>query len=203
MTINRIRACQRYKSLLPHFQLDWTAKDLKFCSRTSVLSWLLKVWSSASALPLCIDCQRSEVTLPHCLHYQWCEDPLPPLRSALTTHDATWVPFRTSALPLIPMVWSSASALPSCIDCQRSDVQLPHFRTYRTSRGLTLRFRTSFLPWLPKMLSSAFRTSVLAGLWKISSSASALVRPGLTTNWRSVPMVYPHVCHRWQTWWVT
>ena len=91
MTISRIRACQIYKVLLPTFQLDLSAKILKFRSRTSVLSWLLKIWSYASALPLSINCQRSEVTLPHCPGYQWCEVPLPHLRSALNTHDLTWV----------------------------------------------------------------------------------------------------------------
>ena len=138
MAISRIRACQRYKVLLPQFQLDWTAttEDLKFCPRTSVLSWLLKIWSSASALPLCIDCQRSEAKLLHCLDYLWCEFPLLHLRSALTTHDVTWVLISTSALPILPKMWSSACALPSCLDCQRSEVQLPHFCSARTSKGL-------------------------------------------------------------------
>ena len=151
---------------------------MKFCSRTFVLTWLLKIWSSASALPLCIDCQRSEVTLPHCLDYQWCKFPLPHLRSTwLTAHDVTLVPFSTSALPILPKMWISASALPSCLHCQRSEVQLPHFCSARTSKGLKLRFRG--LPWLLNMWSSAFQTSVLPGLRTSSSSASALVRPGL------------------------
>ena len=129
MAISMIMACQRYKVLLPHFQLDWTAttEDLKFCLCTSDLSWLLKIWSSAPALPLCIDCQRPEVTLSHCIDYQWFDVPLPHLRSTLSTHDVTWVPFSASALPFLPKMWSSASALLSCLDCQRSEVQLPHF----------------------------------------------------------------------------
>ena len=151
VTISRIRACQRYKALLPHFQLDWTAKDLKFCSRFSVLQWLLKIWTSASALPLCVDCQRPDVTLPHCTDYQWCEVPLPHLRSALTTHDVTRVPFRTSGLPILPKMWSSAFALPSCLDCQRYEIQLPHFCSARTSKGLELRFHTSALSCLENM----------------------------------------------------
>ena len=142
MTISRIRVCQRYKVLLLHFQLDWTANDLNFCSRTTVLSWLLKIWSSASAPPLCGDCQRSEVTLSHCLDYQWCEVPHPHLHSALTTHDVKRVPFRTSALPILPKMWSSAFALPSCLDCQRYEIQLPHFCSARTSIDLKLRFHT-------------------------------------------------------------
>ena len=149
VTISRIRAIQRCKVLLPHFQhfqLDWTAKDLKFCSRASVLSWLLKIWSFASALPLCGDCRRSEITLPLCIDYQWCEVPLPHLRSALTTHDVTRVTFRTSALQILPKMWSSASALPSFLDCQRYEIQLPHFCSARTFKGLKLRFHTSALP---------------------------------------------------------
>ena len=192
MRISRIRACQRYEVLLPHFHLNWTAKDLKFCSRTSILSWLLKIWNSASALPLCVDCQRSEVKLPHCLDYQWYEVPLPHLRSALTTHDVTWVPFRTSALPILSEMWSSASALPSCHDCQRYEIQLPHFCSARTSKGLKLCFYTSALPWLAKMWNSAFQTSILPGLRKISSSSSALVRPRLPKMLRSTSAF--HLC---------
>ena len=60
--------------------------------------------------------------------------PLSNLRSALTTHDMTWVPFRTSALPILPKMWSLASALRFCLDCQRSDVQLPHFCSARLLR---------------------------------------------------------------------
>ena len=196
--ISRIRACQRYKILLLHFQLDWTAKDLKFCSRTSVLSWLLKIWSSASAsaLPLCGDCQRSQVTLPHCTDNQWCEFPLPHLRSALTTHNVTRVTLRTSALSILPKMWSSVFALPSCLDCQRYEIQLPHFCSARTSKGLKLRFHTSALPWLAKIRNSAFKTSVLPGLRKISSSASALFRPGLQKMWRSTSAF--HLCRDFQ-----
>ena len=36
VAISRIRTCQRCKVLLPDFQFDRTAKDLKFCSRTSI-----------------------------------------------------------------------------------------------------------------------------------------------------------------------
>ena len=46
-------------------------------------------------------------------------------------------------------MWRSASALPPCLDCQRSEVQLPQFCSARTSKGLKLRFRTFALPWLP------------------------------------------------------
>ena len=105
---------------LPHFQRDWTAKDLKFCSRTSVSSWLLRIWSSASALPLCGDCQRSEVTLPHCLEYQWCEVPLPHL-----------------ALSWLPMMWHELrSALLLCQFFRRCEVPLLHFRPPLTAKDM-------------------------------------------------------------------
>ena len=106
------------------------------------------------------------------------------------------VPFRTSVLSILPKMWSSASALPSCFDCQRSEVQLPHVCPARTSKGLKLRFRTSTLPWMPNTWSSAFQTSVLPGLHKISSSASALVRPGVPKMWRSTPAL--HLCREFQ-----
>ena len=175
MAISRIRAYQRYKVPLPNFQLDWTAttEDLKFCSRTSVLSltakdlkfrfrtsalhWLPKIWGYASTLPWLpmIWISASASLLPH-------------LRSPLTTHE--WHEFR-SALLLCQFFQrcEAASLLPSCLDCQRSEVQLPHFCSARTSKGLKLFFRTSALPWLPNIWSSAFQTSVLPGLRTISS----------------------------------
>ena len=97
----------------------------------------------------------------------------------------TWVLFSTSALLILPKVWSSSSALLSCLDCQRSEVQLPHFCSARTSKCLKLLFRTSTLPWLPNIWSSAFQTSVLPELRTISSSTSALVRPGPPNMCRS------------------
>ena len=124
VAISRIRAFQRYKFLLPYFQLDWTAKGLKLCFRTSVLSWLLKILSYASALPLCIDCQRSEVTLPHCLDYQWCDmSSVPHFSFANSSKDVDFR-FCTAALPGLLKVWSFASTLLLCLDCQRCEVPL-------------------------------------------------------------------------------
>ena len=123
--------------------------------------------------------------------------------------------FRTSALSWRLKIWNSASTLLLCLDCQRPDVPLPHcldcqrsedplplclycqrsefprpnFRSALTAKNVKFRFRTSALPWLPKIWSSAFRTcsartskdvkfrfciSSLPGLPKIWSFASAL-----------------------------
>ena len=62
--------------------------------------------------------------------------------------------FRTSVLPWLPTIWSSASAHQLC--------------SARTFKGLKLCFRNSALPLLPKIRSSAFRTSARPWLRKIS-----------------------------------
>ena len=49
----------------------------------------------------------------------------------------------------------SASARPTWLDCQRSAVLLPHFRSVLTAKDLKFRFHTSALPWLPKTWCSA------------------------------------------------
>ena len=96
------------------------------------LPWLVKIWSSTSALSFCIDCQKCEVPLPH-----------PHFRSAFT---AKYVKFcsRASALPLLAKIWSSA------------------FRTCstRTSKDVKFRFRISSLPGLPKICSFASALSL-------------------------------------------
>ena len=111
---------------LLHFRPALTAKAMKFSFRTSALPGLLKVWSFASTLLLCLDWQRSEIRLSKLLfcqdfesfqiplpHFfdqdiQRCEGPLPHFISAGTSK-----------------MWSSASALLFCLDCQRSEVRLP------------------------------------------------------------------------------
>ena len=143
--------CQRSAALLLHFCSVLTAKDLEFRFCTSTLSWQLKISNSASTLLLCLDCQRPDVPLPHylecqrsevpllpCLYCQRSEVPLPHFRSALTAKNVKFR-FHTSALHWLPNMWSSASALPLCIDWQKSEVPLS----------------TLVLPGLPKMWSSA------------------------------------------------
>ena len=147
--------------LLPHFRFH-----------TSALPWPPKTWCSASALPLYLDCRRSEVPRLH-------------FRSALTAKNVKFR-FRTSALPWLPNMWSSASALPLCLDWQRSEVPLSalvlpglpkmwssasefhlcldfqrfavsllHFRSILTAKDLKIGFFTNTLSSLPNMGSSA------------------------------------------------
>ena len=147
-------------------------KAVKICFRTSSLTGLSKC---LTALPLCLDGNRSEIPLPH-----FC--------SALTAKDLMFR-FRISALPWLPKIWSSTSALSFCIDCQKYEVPLPHFRSALTAKYVKFCSRTSALSWLAKIWSSAFRTcsartskdvkfrfriSSLPGLPKICSFASAL-----------------------------
>ena len=185
MTISRIRACQRYKVLLPHFQLDSTAKDLKFCSRTTVLSWLLKIWSSVSALPLCGDWNSASAS-PLCLDYPWCDtSSVPHFCSANSCEDVKFR-FCTPVLPWLPKIWNSASTLLLCQD----EASLPHFRSAlndkdvkfgfpnfcsaRTSKYLKFRFRICSTR-TSKDVKVHFRISSLPGLPKMWSSASALL----------------------------
>ena len=202
MTNGRVRACQRCEGPLSPFRSALTAKDLKFRFRTSALHWLPKIWSSAFALPLCLDSQRSDVRLPHFWPALSAKD----LKFCFRTFDLPWVPknFHTSALPGLPKIWSSASVLPLPVPgLPKIEVPLLHFRSARTSKDLTFRFCTSAQPWLPKIWSSAFalplcldsqrsevrlphfwsalsaknvkfHTSALPGLPKIWSSASVL-----------------------------
>ena len=66
--------------------------------------------------------------------------------------------FRISALYWLPKIWSSTSALSFCIDCQKCEVPLPHFRSALTAKYVKFCSRTSALSWLAKIWSSSFRT---------------------------------------------
>ena len=145
-------------------------------------------------------------------HKIWDEFELKDLKlrfhTALTTNDVKFR-FRISALPWLPIMWHELrSALLLCQFFRRCEVPLLHFRpalsakdmkfNFRTSAllGLKLCFHTSALPWLAKMWNSAFQTSVLSELRKISSSASALFRPGLPKTRRSTSAF--HLCRDFQ-----
>ena len=134
---------QRSAVLLLHFRSVLTAKDLKFCFHTSALPWLPKTWCSASALPLCIDCQISEVPLPLCLYCESSEVPRPHFRFALTAKIVKFC-LRTSALSWLAKIWCSA------------------FRTCsaRTSKDVKFRFRILSLPGLPKICNFASALSL-------------------------------------------
>ena len=97
--------------------------------------------------------------------------------------------FSISALPWLPKIWRPTSALSFCIDCQKYEVSLPHFRSALTAKYVKFCSRTFALHWLAKIWSSAFRTcpartskdvkfrfciSSLPGLPKICSFAYAL-----------------------------
>ena len=204
--------CQRSAVLLPHFRSVLTAKDLKFRFHTCALPWLPKTWFSASALPLCLDCQRAEVPLPLCLYCQISEVPLPHFRSALTAKYVKFC-FRTSALPWLAKIWSSASALPLCLDWQRSEVPLSalvlpglpkmwssasafnlcldfqksavsllHFRSILTAKDLKIGSSTNTLPSLPNMGSSA---SVLPFCLDCKRSVDLPSFPKMWTHFRT------------------
>ena len=133
-----VRSVLTAKDLQFRFRSVFTAKDLKFHVRIFVLHWLPKMWSSASALPLRLDCQISEVLLPLCFNWKNSEVPL----SALV-------------LPGIPKMWSSASAFHLCLDFQRFADSLLHFRSILTAKDLKIGFSTNTQPSLPTMGGSA------------------------------------------------
>ena len=185
--------CQRY--------------EVQLLRISSALPGLLTVWRFASAIPLCLYCQRSEVPLSvlplgqdfqrcrsssalvlpglpstgkstsafhFCRDFQRCEVALPYFCSALTAKD---LKFR---FPYFRSARISVVHLPHLFN---QDVQvwvcpLPHFISARTFKDVKLRFRTSALPWLPKIWSSAFRTSARPGIER-SRSSSTLILPRL------------------------
>ena len=147
---------------------------------------LSKLLRSASARPTSLDCQSA--WLHYCtvltakdLKFGFHTSALP-----LTAKDLMFR-FRISALPWLPKIWSSA--LSFCIDCQKCEVQCPHFHSAFTAKYVKFCSRGYALLWLAKAWSSAFRTcsartskdvkfrfriSSLPGLPKICSFASAL-----------------------------
>ena len=97
--------------------------------------------------------------------------------------------FRISALPWLPKIWRSTSALLFCTDCQKCEVPLPHFRSVLTGKDLKFRFPHLFcqdfqrcgvpLPhfisaWTSKDFQFRFCTFVQSWLPKIWRSASPL-----------------------------
>ena len=135
---------------------------------SSALLGLFKVWSFASTIPLCLYCQRSEV--PLCI-----------LRLGQDFERS----LSSSALVL--------PDLPNMGICP-----LPHFISAGTSKDVKLRFRTSALPWLAKIWSSAFRTSARSWLRKISFvfHTCSHVLPGLPSMGKSTSAF--HLCRNFQ-----
>ena len=131
------------------------------------LPGLPKMWSSASALLLCLVCKRSEV----------------PLSVPSLGHDFER-PRSSSTLVLM-----------FCQDFQVWVSPLLLFISARTFKDVKLRCRTSALPWLPKIWSSAFRTSARPGLER-SRSSSTLVLPGIPNMDKSTSAF--HLCQDFQ-----
>ena len=61
----------------------------------------------------------------------------------------------TSALSCRLKIWNSTSTLLLCLNCQRPDVLLLHFRSALTAKDLKFYVRTFVLHWLPKKWSFA------------------------------------------------
>ena len=81
---------------------------------------------------------------------------------------------------------------PLCLDCQRSEVPRPHFRSALTAKNVKFRFRTSALPWLPNMWSSAPALPLCRDWQRSEVPLSALVLPGLPKMWSSASAF--HLC---------
>ena len=180
---------------LPHFRPVLAANDLKFNFCTSGLPGLVKVSSFSSAIPLYLYCQRSEVPLS-----------VLPLRQDVERYRSS----SSLVLQGLPNMGKSTSVFHLCRDfqrcevpllhllclnCQRYEVQLPHFRSARTFNGLTLCFRTSALSLWTKIWSFAFHTSARPG-FRRSRSSSALVLPGLP-NMGKATFAF-HLCRDFQ-----
>ena len=104
----------------------------------------------------------------------------PALQFGLTTNDVIWNPFHTSALPILCKMWSSASALPSCLGCQRYEVQLLHISSALPGLLKVWSF-ASAIPFCLYCQRSEVPLSVLplGQDFERSRSSSALVLPGL------------------------
>ena len=161
------------------------------------------MWSSASALPLCLNCQIYEVMLSHfrsaltgkdmkfrfphlfCQDFQRCEVPLPHLISAWTSKDLQFR-FCTFAQSLMPKIWRSAYPLILCLHCQIWEVPPPHFPSALTAEDL--QFHISDLPSFPKMwmhFCSALTAKILPPQFRrrfilcISTQFRAVLHEGL------------------------
>ena len=116
---------ERCEVPLPHFCPVLAANDLKFSFCTSTLPGLLKVWSFASAIPLCLYCQRSEVPL----------SVLPLGQDSEGSRSSSAL-----VLPGLPNMGKSTSAFHLCRDFQRYEVLLPHFCSALTAKDLKFSF---------------------------------------------------------------
>ena len=135
--------CQRPEVQLLHFSSVRTFKGLKLCFRNSALYLLQNIWSSAFRTSARAGLRKISFIFRTC---------------SPRTSKYVQVHFRISSLPGLPKMWSSASALLLCLDCQRSEVPLPPFSSATIPQDVKFRFLTSDLHWLPKMWSSTVRS---------------------------------------------
>ena len=159
---------------LPHFCPVLAANDLKLSFCTSALPGLLKVWSFASAIPLCLYCQRSEVPLS-----------VLPLGQDFEKARSS----SALVLPAPPNMGKSSSAFHLCRDFQRCEVTLPHFCSALTANDMKFSFRTSALPGLRRSRSSS--ALVLSGLPNMGKSTSAFL---VCRDFQSCEVPLPPFC---------
>ena len=91
----------------------------------------------------------------------------------------------TSALSWRLKIWNSASTLLLCLECQRPDIPLPHFRSALTAKDLKFHVRTFVLHGLPNMWNSAPALPLCLDRQRSEVPLSALVLPGRLKMWSS------------------
>ena len=182
-----------------------TFKGLKLCFRNSALLYCQRLEVPLSVLPLGQDFERSRSSsalvlqglsdmgmstsaFHLCRDFQKCEVPLPHFCFALKDLKVCFRSVMTSKdLVRLPHLF--------CQDFQVWVSTFPHFISAGTFKDVKLRFRTSALPWLPKIWSFAFGTSARPGLER-SCSSSTLVLPGLQNIDNSTSAF--HLCQDFQ-----
>ena len=193
------------------------------------------MWRSASALLLCIDCQRSQVplfVLPFGQDFERSRSSSTLVLSGLPSMGEStgfylfgphldlyqslnrltiWNSQNCSMFPLAfvagwlqghwwgfisrnYVVWPTFFLVNVFIALKGSHFWFL-FRISSAFKDIKLRFRTSALHWVPKIWSSAFRTSARPGLER-SRSSSTLVLPGLPTMDKSTSAF--HFCQDFQ-----
>ena len=160
---------------LPHFRPAWLATIWSSASAHQLCSVrTFKVWSFASAIPLCLYCQRSEVPLS-----------VLPLGQDFERSRST----SALVLPGLPNMGKSISAFHLCRDFQRCEVTLPHFCAALIAKDLKFRFPYFRSPGLERSRSSS--TFVLPGLPNVDKSTSAF---HLCQDFQTSEIPLPHFC---------
>ena len=164
---------------LPHFCPVLAANDLKFSFYTLALAGLLKVWIFASAIPLCLYYQRSEVPLS-----------VLPLGHDFERSRSS----STLVLPVLPSMGKSTSEFHFCRDFKRCEVPLPHFCSALTANDMKSSFRTSALPGRLKVWS--FASAIPLCLYCQRSEVPLSILP-LGQDFEDLPHLF---CQDFQIW---